>query len=221
MEGCNQIKSNPIPGRWATRKLENNNSKEVLPLLWRFWAPCQASQLGNLAKRLGIPRESNLEGQWDLIIGLPQDWVTQRLQSWRVQTKSCPHQDPGERSTDPTGDWARPACWSWRVSCGGVGQQWLTLGTGALVAAVLEGAPWHEVINKPIIEPTDARAGSPQAKQLTRRECNPSADNWVKALLSMALPTRARPSTHLQSLPSGSLHKLLSLIHQRADRRSG
>ena len=82
---------------------------------------------------------------------------------------------------------------------------------GALETAVLEGAPWHEVINKPIIEPTDARAGSPQAKQLTRRECNPSADNWVKALLNKA-------SRH-QFLPPGSLHKPLSLIHQRADKR--
>ena len=32
-------------------------------------------------------------------------------------------------------------------------------------------------------------------------QTHPSADNWVKALLSMSLPTRARPSTHLQSLP--------------------
>ena len=37
----------------------------------------------------------------------------------------------------------------------------------------------------------------------------------------MALPTRARPSfPHSQSLSSGSLHKPLILIHQRADRRN-
>ena len=37
----------------------------------------------------------------------------------------------------------------------------------------------------------------------------------------MALPTRARPSfSHHQSFPSGSLHKPLSLLYQRADRRS-
>jgi len=48
-----------------------------------------------------------------------------------------------------------------------------------------------------------------------------SADNWIKALLSKALLTRARPSfSYHQSLPSRSLHKLLSLIHQRADRIS-
>ena len=42
-----------------------NNTKEVLPLLWRFWIPCQASQSRNLTKEL-IPSESDLEGQWDL-----------------------------------------------------------------------------------------------------------------------------------------------------------
>ena len=29
------------------------------------------------AKRLGIPREFDSEGQWDLIIGFPQDWGKQ------------------------------------------------------------------------------------------------------------------------------------------------
>ena len=32
---------------------------------------------------------------------LPQDWETD---SWRAQTEPCVHQDPGERSSDPTGD---------------------------------------------------------------------------------------------------------------------
>ena len=40
------IKSNPIPTRWLTHKLENNNIKEVLPLLWRLGIPHQASHLG-------------------------------------------------------------------------------------------------------------------------------------------------------------------------------
>ena len=43
----------------------------------------------------------------------------------------------------------------------------------------------------------------------------------MKVLLSMPLTTRARLSfSHKQSLPSGSLNKPVSLIHQRADRRS-
>jgi len=47
-----------------------------------------------------------------------------------------------------------------------------------------------------------------------------AADSWIKVLLRTALPTRARSSSHCQSLPSGSLHKLLILIYQRADRRN-
>ena len=39
-----------------------------------------------------------------------------------------------------------------------------------------------------------------------------SADNWIKVLLSKALPTRAKDSvSQCQSLPSGSLHKPLSI----------
>ena len=37
--GTVMIKSNPIPTRWVTHRLENNNTKEVLTLLWRFWIP--------------------------------------------------------------------------------------------------------------------------------------------------------------------------------------
>ena len=43
--------------------------------------------------------------------------------------------------------------------------------------------------------------------------------NWIKDLLSMALPIRTRPSFPLsQSLLSGSFHTPLILLHQRADR---
>ena len=59
---------------------------------------------GHMTKGLGIPRESDLKGQWDLIIGLPWDLGKQGLQSWRAQTKVCTHQAPEERSSDPTGD---------------------------------------------------------------------------------------------------------------------
>ena len=46
-----------------------------------------------------------------------------------------------------------------------------------------------------------------------------SAENWIKDLLSIAPPIRTRPRfPHNQSLPAGSFHKSLILIHQRADR---
>ena len=40
------IKSNPKPARWVTHRLENNNTKEVLPLLWRVWIPAWGSNKG-------------------------------------------------------------------------------------------------------------------------------------------------------------------------------
>ena len=47
----------------------------------------------------------------------------------------------------------------------------------------------------------------------------PSTENWIKDLLRMAPPIRTRPSlSHSQSLPSGSFHKPLILLPQRADR---
>ena len=52
--GSTMIKSNPIPARCVTHKLENNNTKEFLQLLWRFWTPLQASQPWNLTKGLAI-----------------------------------------------------------------------------------------------------------------------------------------------------------------------
>ena len=131
------IKSNPILVGWVTHKLEDSNTKEVLLLLQRFWDPCQASQPGYLAKGLRILIETDLECQWNLTIELPQNWGKQRLHSWRVQTKSCVCQDPGERNGHLTEDYL--------LSAGGcpVGWPWLTAGMGALAAAVQGGAPWH------------------------------------------------------------------------------
>ena len=50
-------------------------------------------------------------------------------------------------------------------------------------------------------------------------QLHPSTESWIKVLLSMALPIRTRLSFPLsQSLPSGSHHKPVILIHQREDR---
>ena len=50
--------------------------------------------------------------------------------SWRVQTKPCAYQDPGERISNPTGDWARLACECLGVSSKGVGDSGLPRGQG-------------------------------------------------------------------------------------------
>ena len=102
--GTIRLRSNPITARCVTYKLENSNTKNVLTLLWKFWAPYQDSQPGDLTKELGVSRESDPEGQWDLIKGLSQDWGKQKLQSWRSQTKYCILQDLQDRSSGPTGD---------------------------------------------------------------------------------------------------------------------
>ena len=48
---------------------------------------------------------------------------------------------------------------------------------------------------------------------------HPSAENWIKDLLSLATPIRERPRFPCsQCLSSGSFHKFLILIHQRVDR---
>ena len=55
----------------------------------------------------------------------------------------------------------------------------------------------------------------PQVKLRQGTQLHPSAENWIKNLLSMALPTRTRPSfPYSQSFPSGNFHKPLILIHQ-------
>ena len=65
------------------------------------------------------------------------------------------------------------------------------------------------------------RPNNYQGQSVTPPPPPPAADNQIKALLRKALPTRARPSfSHHPFFPSGSLHKPLSFLHQKADRSS-
>ena len=100
------IKSNPIHSGLATQKLENN-TKEILPQLWRFWAltsgfPAWGSNKGT----------KNYQGIWlwrpvgfdcRISTGLGET-ETPHLEGGKNKTK---HQDPRERNCDPTGDWIR------------------------------------------------------------------------------------------------------------------
>ena len=59
----------------------------------------------------------------------------------------------------------------------------------------------------------------PQVKKQGGNTPHWSTEYWIEDLHSMAPPIRTRPSIPLsQSLPSGSFHKPLVLIHQRAER---
>ena len=93
------LNSNPIPIKRAAHKLENDNTKNILALLQMFQTSHQNSQPGNPAKGLGIPKESDFEGQQDLITGLPQDWVKQRLLEGTNKILWAP--GPGDETVTP------------------------------------------------------------------------------------------------------------------------
>ena len=96
-----------------------------------------------------------------------------------------------------------------------MGWWWPAAGLGALSVAVHAWDLLKEVtiifITSTIVWPqVDSREGT---------QLHPLTDNWIKDLPSTASPIRTRPSFPLsQSLPPGSLHKPLILLHQRADR---
>ena len=61
--------------------------------------------------------------------------------------------------------------------------------------------------------------GCLRQNQRERTEPAKSTESWIKDLLSMAPPIRARPRfPYSQTLQSGNFHKPLILIHQKADR---
>ena len=123
--------------------------------------------------------------------------------------------DPGERNSDPTGDCPRLACGCPGVSDVGMGWWWPAAGLGARTVAVHSWDPLREVT---IIFITSTIVW-PQVNSRVETQLHPSTENWIKDLLSTALPIRTRPSIPLsQSVPSGSFHNLLILLQQRADR---
>ena len=69
-----------------------------------------------------------------------------RQRCCRAQTKACVLQDPGERSSNPTRDWATLAYECFELSGEGLGWRWLALWPGALTAAALGDAVcWQKV----------------------------------------------------------------------------
>jgi len=226
--GTVTVKSNPIPARCVTHKLEKSNTKEVLPLLWRFWTPRQAFQLGDLTKGLGIPREFTLKASGIWLQDFHRTGGTrdsgleghkQNLMHIKTQRKGAvtpqviePKQ-PARFGGPPVEAWVRrgsPQWWRyWQWQSGKVrlrsngdplgGHHWLDHRAHRLEGWVFSS------------QKTTREGGQP----------HPSADNWIKALLRKALPTRARLSfSHHKSLPSGSLHKPSRLFHHGADKRS-
>ena len=59
----------------------------------------------------------------------------------------------------------------------------------------------------------------PQVDKRKGTQPQPSTENWIRDLLSMALPIRTKPSFPLsKSPPSASFHKPFILLHQMEDR---
>ena len=159
------VKSNPIPAGWVTHKLENNNTK-------KFWRCCegsesQSSRPGNSKQGLWILRESDLEQQWDLIIGLSEEWekktpvlkaTSKILHASRLRGKEqCTHRRLNQNYL-----------LFWRASCGGLGQQGLPEGRGHREHQARK-APLGM---NPLGVPNPTQSGSPWAKQLPGRECD-------------------------------------------------
>ena len=84
------------------------------------------------------------------------------------------------------------------------------------------GRPWGRgtEYNSPGISPFEGLPlRLPEAKYRQETQPHPPLENWIKDLLSMALPIRTRPIfPHRKSLLTGSFHKPLILIPQSADR---
>ena len=117
------------------------------------------------------------------------------------------HQDPGERSSDPTRDCPRLACGCPGVAGGGKGQWWPASGLGTLSVAV---HVWDLLREVTIIFIT-ATIIWPQVNSRGGTQLHSSTENWIKDLLSMALPNRTRLSFPLgRSTPSQTSISLLS-----------
>ena len=137
-----------------------------------------------------------------MITELPR---TGEVDSWRAQTKPCTHHDPGERSSEPIRDFRVSVQESLAEAWvgGGLLQAGGTECSRASMGPLEGGCPYLHHLHH-----------SSVSGQTTGREHSPSTENWIKDLLSMALPIRTRPDS-----PSVSLsHKPLILPRQRADR---
>ena len=140
---------------------------------------------------------------------------TGEIDTWRAQTEPYGHQDLEERNSECTRDWPRLACECPRVSGGGVGRQWPAAGLGALSEQCVHGTFWRRL---PLFLLLPQKFGL-RSNNREGTQPQPSTENWIKDLLIMVPPIRTRPSFPLsQSLPSGSFHKPLILLYQRADR---
>ena len=121
-----------LQSRWP-QKLQNNYTKEILTLLKSSRTPHRLPNLAIWQRDWEPPGNLSLEASGIWLKNLNR---TGETDSWRAQTKPCAHQEPGERSSVPTRDWARLTSECPGVSGRGVSQQWPAAGSGALNTTV-------------------------------------------------------------------------------------
>ena len=145
-----------------------------------------------------------------------QDW---RNRLWKGTDRTLCVPGPGKQGQWPHKRLTRLASDCPGVPGRGVGQQWPAAGLGALSVAVHAWDLLKEVpLSLTIIFITSTTV-CPQVNKREETQFHPLTENWIKDLLSMAQSIRTRPSFPLsQSFPSGSFHKPLTILHQRAER---
>ena len=151
-----------------------------------------------------------LRGQWDFITELAQDSGNRLLEG---TNKTLYAQDPGERSSDPTRDWARLA-WVFRS---------LRWRRGSIVACrrvrdAEYNSPgshrvcWHKSFwRRSLLPPLPLPQFGLRPNYREGTQPHPSRENWIKDLLSLALPIRARqipsqPVPPIRKLPQASYY---------------
>ena len=174
--------------------------------------------------KLGI-WQRNWEHPGNLTLKASGIWLqnfhrTRETDSRRTQIKPSALQDPEERSSDATRDWAT-CVWVSRTSGRGVVQQWPSTGVGALNTTILGAvACWHKsvwsrlpftTITNTIIWSQAKVQGGNTAPPINRKllwrftEHNPAHQSKTQI-------------NHRESLSSRSFHKPLIPINQRTDR---
>ena len=183
------------------REQTTTNQRTMIPK--KFSHCCERSRAHNIFHNLGICQR-DWEPPGNLTLKASGIWLQNFHRSGetdasRAQTRPCVHQDAGERRRDPTIGWTKPACEYPGVSGRGVGQQWPAAGSGALNT-------------QSCISPFEGGHLRPNYREGTK--LHPSTENGIKDLLSTAPPISTRSRfPHSQSLPSGSSHEPLILIH--------
>ena len=164
--------------------------QEVLILMHNFQGSQQISQPGDPTKGLRTPREFDFKGQWDVITELPHYWVNRLLEGTN-KTLCSPELRRKEQWNDKRLSQMR--LWGSRSLLQRRGSTVVGLGVGALNTAVLAQV---------LLKDCHYAYLRPQYRQRTKP--HPPLENWIKDLLSMALPIRARARfPHSPSLPSG------------------